>query len=40
MESGEAEFLIKQVYDNCFNQPISVDNGVETYQSSFDAFLS
>jgi glutamine amidotransferase-like uncharacterized protein len=39
MDSGEAEHLIKQVYDNCFNQP-EVINGVPTYQSSFDAFMN
>ena len=39
MDSGEAEHLIKQVYDNCFNQPEVID-GVPTYQSSFDAFMN
>jgi hypothetical protein len=42
MDSGEAEHLIKQVYDRCFNkpeEPISVENGYTTYKSSFDAFL-
>ena len=38
MESGEAEHLIKQVYDKVFNKPEVVD-GVPTYKSSFDAFL-
>jgi hypothetical protein len=41
MESGEAEFLIKQVYDRCFSeQPISVENGLPTYQSSFDSLMN
>ncbi len=41
MESGEAEFLIKQVYDKCFSeQPISVENGLPTYQSSFNTFMN
>jgi hypothetical protein len=40
MESGEAEHLIKQVYDKCFSeQPISVENGYTTYQSSFDSLM-
>jgi len=43
MESGEAEYLIKQVYDKCFNkpeQPISVENGLPTYKSSFDSLMN
>jgi hypothetical protein len=41
MESGEAEFLIKQVYDRCFSeQPTSVENGYSTYQASFDRFIN
>ena len=41
MESGEAEFLIKQVYEKCFpEQPISVENGHATYQASFDRFIN
>jgi len=41
MESGEAEYLIKQVYNKCFpEQPISVENGLPTYQSSFDKFMN
>jgi hypothetical protein len=40
MESGEAEHLIKQVYNKCFpEQPTSVENGLPTYQSSFDRFV-
>jgi hypothetical protein len=40
MESGEAEHLIKQVYDKCFpEQPISVENGHPTFKSSFDTFM-
>ena len=41
MESGEAEHLIKQVFDRCFGQPeqpSEVVNGFPTYKSSFDAF--
>ena len=38
MESGEAEHLIKQVYDKVFNKPEMMD-GVPTYKSSFDAFI-
>jgi len=41
MESGEAEYLIKQVYNKCFpEQPTSVENGLPTYQSSFDRFMN
>jgi hypothetical protein len=41
MESGEAEHLIKQVYDRCFpEQPISVENGYSTYKASFDRFIN
>ena len=40
MESGEAEHLIKQVYDRCFSeQPISVENGYITYQSTYDSLM-
>ena len=42
MESGEAEHLIKQVYERCFSksdEPISVKNGVPTYKSDFNRFL-
>jgi hypothetical protein len=41
MESGESEHLIKQVYNKCFSeQPTSVENGLPTYQSSFDRFMN
>ena len=41
MESGEAEYLIKEVYNKCFpEQPTSVENGVPTYKSSFDQFMN
>ena len=41
MESGEAEYLIKEVYNKCFpEQPTSVENGVPTYKSSFDKFMN
>ena len=41
MESGEAEYLIKQVYDKCFGeQPTSVENGYPTYQTSFNTFMN
>ena len=43
MNSGEAEHLIKQVYNRCFNkpeEPVSIENGYTTYQSSFDAFMN
>lgn len=38
MESGEAEHLIKQVYNRCFGQPEEIVNGFPTYKTSFDAF--
>ena len=41
MESGEAEHLIKQVYERCFgkpDEPTSVQNGVPTYKSDFNRF--
>jgi hypothetical protein len=41
MESGEAEFLIKQVYDNCFGEPKpEVIDGLPTYKSSFGQFMN
>ena len=43
MESGESEHLIKQVYNKCFNkpeEPISIENGYSTYQTSFDKFMN
>ena len=41
MESGEAEYLIKEVYNKCFpEQPTSVENGVPTYKTSFDQFMN
>jgi len=39
MESGEAEYLIKEVYNKCFNKPEVID-GVPTYKSSFDTFMN
>jgi glutamine amidotransferase-like uncharacterized protein len=42
MESGEAEHLIKQVYDRCFSkpdEPISVENGMPIFKSDFNRFL-
>jgi hypothetical protein len=39
MESGEGEYLIKEVYNKCFNKPEVVD-GVSTYKSSFDKFMN
>jgi len=41
MESGEAEYLIKEVYNKCFpEQPTSVENGLPTYKTSFDQFMN
>jgi len=41
IESGEGEYLIKQVYNKCFpEQPISVENEFSTYKTSFDKFMN